>query len=63
MDFHIMKKFIFASLLIFPPVNLGIGLLFGVYRTDQPLKIIVGLLISTIIYIVPMCFLLKSKNR
>lgn len=58
-----MKKFIIASLLIFPPVNLGIGLLFGVYQKDQPLKIIVGLVISTIIYIVPMYFLLKSKNK
>jgi hypothetical protein len=61
--FNIMKKFILASLLIFPPVNLGTGLLFGIYQTDQPLKIIAGLIISTVIYIVPMYFLLKSKNK
>jgi len=49
-----MKKIILTSLCIFLPMNFGIGLLFGVYQTDRPLKIIVSLIISTIFYIVPM---------
>ena len=58
-----MKKIILTSLFIFLPVNFGIGLLFGVYQTDRPLKIIVSLIISTLFYIVPMYFLLKSKVK
>ena len=58
-----MKKIILTSLCIFLPVNFGIGLLFGVYQTDRPLKIIVSLIISTLFYIVPMYFLLESKVK
>lgn len=58
-----MKKIILTSLFIFLPVNFGIGLLLGVYQTDQPLKIIVSLIISTLFYIVPMYFLLKHKAK
>ena len=61
--FYAMKKIILTSLFIFLPVNFGIGLLFGVYQTDQPLKIIVSLIISTLFYIVPMYFLLKYKAK
>ena len=56
-----MKKIILTSLFIFLPVNFGIGLLFGVYQTDQPLKIIVSLIISTLFYIVPMYFYSNAK--
>ena len=61
--FYAMKKIILTSLFIFLPVNFGIGLLLGVYQTDQPLKIIVSLIISTLFYIVPMYFLLKHKAK
>ena len=58
-----MKKMILISLFIFLPVNFGIGLLLGVYQTDQPLKIIVTLIISTLFYVAAMYFLLKYKAK
>ncbi|MDO4907985.1 hypothetical protein [Neisseria sp.] len=58
-----MNNFIKASLLLFPAAHLGIGLLVGFYHWDQPLKTFVGLAINTVIYVVPMYLLLKSRKR
>lgn len=58
-----MKKIILFSIIFIPITNFVVGLALGLYDLNQPAKIIVSLIVITIVYVVLMYFLLKSKNQ
>ncbi|PJO09898.1 hypothetical protein CRG49_005320 [Neisseria sp. N95_16] len=58
-----MSRFLISTLVLFPILMLIFGLFMGTFDLNQSIKILIGLLASTLIFALGMYLIFKPKSR